>query len=315
MEVTLENRTLYNLEGALGMCWPCWWITKVKAERWGSGVSLSWLLLVWNKTILGNKQQDSSNQKFPVISHNPLANNYNPVGVQKNCVAAFCSTVMFSTLRKCWTANTVHRTEFSRLMVSRSSTSPNPLLFPISIGAVYLWTCSGPWHCSSPPPLQGLSVHLINELWPTEARGKTLADFKEIWPSPWLSFYHSSAWRGTKGNGFCHRLSALISLLNQIPIIQTYWKPLEASICKFQKKMQSCALHRLADLSTIFEPNWFRSKVKAHPVPINHLSSHSVFAAATTHTPWTLIHSFTPSKVAPQPLALFFCPVVVGQIF
>lgn len=187
-----------------------------------------------------------------------------------------------------------------------SSTSPNPLLFPISIGAVYLWTCSGPWHSSSPPPLQGLSVHLINELWPTEARGKTLIDFKEIWPSPWLSFYHSSAWRGTKGNGFCHRLSALISLLNQIPIIQTYWKPLEASICKFQKKMQSCALHRLADLSTIFEPNWFRSKVKAHPVPINHLSSHSVFAAATTHTPWTLIHSFTPSKVAPQPLALFF---------
>lgn len=54
--------------------------------------------LVWNKTILENKQLDSSDQTFPVIPHNPLAKNYNPVAGQKNCVAAFCSTPILSTL-------------------------------------------------------------------------------------------------------------------------------------------------------------------------------------------------------------------------
>lgn len=100
----------------------------------------------------------------------------------------------------------------------------------------------------------------------------------------WLSLQQSSPWGGSQRNGICHRPSALICLLNQIPLMHRH-TPLEVSISKFFKEMQSCVFHRLAYLPTGFEQNWFRSKLKALPVPINHLSSRSVFAAATTYTP------------------------------
>lgn len=150
----------------------------------------------------------------------------------------------------------------------------------------FLWT----GHMGSPAPFHWLSVYKINGLWPNEANGKTLIS---RWFLQW-----NSPWRGWQWNGICDCLSALIILLYQIPIRYTH-APLEVSICKFYKEMQFCVLHRLPYLPTGLKQNWFRSKLKALPVPINHLSSRSVFAAATTYIPWAPIHLFVPPKVTP----------------
>lgn len=155
-----------------------------------------------------------------------------------------------------------------------------------------------------------LSVPLsAHDKWPLAHWSKWKnSHFKVIWNKvPWLSLQQSSPWRGLQGNGICHCLSALTCLLNQILIMRTH-APLEASICKFYKEIQSCVLHRLAYLPTGFEQDWFRSKLKALPVPINHLSSRSVFAAATTYTTWAPIHCFAPPEIAPESLVLIFYP-------
>lgn len=141
---------------------------------------------------------------------------------------------------------------------------------------------------------QWLSVHMINGVWPTEANGTIL--ISRWFGLTFLSIFATDFFLKILTRKCSCHCSVLICLLNWIPVMQRH-APLEASTCKLCKKMQFCVLHRLAYLPTDFEQNWFRSTLKALPVPINHLPSCSIFAAATTYTPWALIPCFTPPKV------------------